>query len=83
MRLPFSCMQDTDFYGLLSAALHLPPDFGHKHGPSADGLAVVILDVEAQVEVPPVVEERDQVGHELAGCQAPRGVAAPPSPIGS
>jgi len=52
-------VKDADFHGLLSAALHLPPDSGHEHGPSADGLAVVILVLEAQVEVPPVIEERE------------------------
>jgi hypothetical protein len=37
--------------------------------------------VEPGVEMPPVVEQGDEVGHEPAGAEGPGGVAAK-SPIG-
>ena len=60
-------MQDADFDGALATALHLPADPGHEHGAAADGFAVVLFIVKPHVEVPPVVKQRDEVGHEPAG----------------
>lgn len=38
---------------------------------------MVFFVVEAQVEIPPVVNQRDEIGHQSAGGEAARGVAVP------
>src|ERR1035437_8071193 len=68
-------MHDTDLDGAPATALDLSPDSGHEHGAAADGFTVVFFVVEAQIEVPPVVKQGDEVGHdpawrELAGSKA-------------
>ena len=70
-------VQHADFYGAPATALDLPPDAGHEHGATADGFAVMPFVIEAQIEVPPVVKQGDEVGHESAGREFARGEAAP------
>jgi hypothetical protein len=40
----------------------------NRAGATGDGFAVMIAVVKAGVEVPPVVDQRNQVGHEAAGA---------------
>ena len=44
---------------------------------SANGFPVMLPVIKAQVEVPPVIEEGDKIGHEPAGSQFAGGIAAP------
>ena len=75
--LPAFFVLDADFDGALAAAAREPRDAVEQRGPARDGFAVVRAVVEPRVEVPPVVNPRDQAGHEPAGGELRRGVTAP------
>ena len=72
-------MQNTNPHGAPAAALNLPPDSGHEHGAAAYGFAVVLFIVEAQIKIPPVVKQGNEVGHEPAGRELARCEAVPAS----
>jgi len=78
-KVPF-VVHDTHPDGAPTAALELSPDSGHEHGSAADGFAVVLFVVKAQIEIPPVVKERDEVSHQSARRKFARGKAIP-SPL--
>ena len=59
-------MKNADFNGALAAALDLSTYSRHEHRPTADGFSVVLFIVKSHVEVPPVVDEGDKVGHQSA-----------------
>lgn len=75
-----SFVQDADFDGPPAAALHLPTHSGHQHGTCADGFTVVLFVVEAKIEVPPIVKQGDEIGHEPTGAELARGEPVP-SPL--
>ena len=60
-------MENADFDRPLAAALDLTTDSCHQHGPRADGFAVVSFILKTQIEIPPVVKQSDEVGHQAAG----------------
>jgi hypothetical protein len=60
--------------------LDLSPDSGHEHGATADGFTVVFFVVEAQIEVPPIVKQSHEVGHESAWREL-AGSKAVPAPL--
>ena len=68
---------EAHFDGALAAVCGQPRDAVEQRGPAGDGFAVMVAVIEPRVEVPPVVEERDEVGHEPAGGQLVRRIAAP------
>ena len=67
----------TDFYGALGAMLNESGDATEEHGAAGDGFAVMLPIKEPDVEVPPVVNQRDEIGHDPAGSQALGGEAIP------
>jgi hypothetical protein len=69
--------QNADFDGPSASALDLAAHSRHEHGPSADGFAVVLLVIEAQIEVSTVVKQGDVVGHDPARCEPTRNEAIP------
>ena len=70
-------MQNADFHGTLTTTVDLPPDSVHEHRAAADDCAAISFVVEGQIERPPVVKQRDEVGEESAGGRFARGTAAP------
>ena len=70
-------MQHAHPNGAASCAAQLPGHSLHEHGTAADGLAVVAFVVKAQIEIPPVVNQGDEVGHEAAGRELAGGEAVP------
>lgn len=69
------------FDGALAAVLGEPRHAVEQGGTAGDGFTMVLAVEEPRVEVPPVVEQRDEVGHQPAGGELLRGVAGK-SPIG-
>ncbi len=59
-------VKNADFDGALAAALDLSTYSRHEHRANVDGLSVVLFIVKSPVEVPPVVDEGDEVGHQPA-----------------
>ena len=59
-------VKNADFDGALAAALDLSTYSRHEHRPTADGFSVVLFIVKSPVEIPPTVEEDDEVGPEPA-----------------
>ena len=62
-------VQKAELYGLLASTLHLRNHSQHESRTTGDGLAVALLVVEADVKIPPVLEQGDEVSHESAGAQ--------------
>ena len=75
-RLPVFVLQ-TDFHRALAAMAGQPRDAAQQRRPAGDGLAVMGAIVQPRIEVPPVVDQRHQVGHEAAGLELLGGVAVP------
>ncbi len=69
--------QDTMSIREEPVALHLPCDSLLQSEPTRDRFPVMFFIVEALVEIPRVVDERDQIYHEPTGCELVRGVAIP------
>lgn len=79
MRSPFSCttLTRTVLLPLRSCRATPPPKAWAGSGPPR---ALIALVEKAQIEVPPVVNEGDEIGHEAAGRKLAGGEAVP-SPL--
>src|SRR5215203_4675808 len=67
----------TDSDRALTAMPDQPGDSSEQSGPAGDCLTMMLGIVETHVEVPPVVDERDQIGHQPTGAELSRGEAIP------
>ena len=67
----------TDFDRPLAAMADQSRDAAQQRWPAGDGLAVVGAIVQPRIEVPPVVNQRHQVGHEAARLELLGGEAVP------
>src|SRR5690606_5454019 len=67
----------ADFDGALTTMSNESGDSSEQCWAAGDCLSMMFPVIEAHVEVPPVVDERNEVRHQIAGRQFLRGKAIP------